>query len=201
MTRQKVFCIGLGKTGTTSLKEALRILGYRLIRLPLDWKGITDFDAALPGVSAAMFAELDAAYPDSKFILTVRDEKKWLKSVSAHLKNNATAERRAMDAEMPLRPFARAKLYNGDLWFNEEHIGDYLNTYREYNRGVEEYFRDRDDLLILDIEHGDGWEKICDFLGRPVPDKPLPWKNRRSLQRRLRRKLKYWKRKLGLSRR
>ena len=45
MTRKKVFCIGLGKTGTTSLKEALRQLDYRTIRLPLNWQGITDFDA------------------------------------------------------------------------------------------------------------------------------------------------------------
>ena len=99
---------------------------------------------------------------------------------------------------MPLRPFARAKLYNGDIWFNEAHTGDYLRIYREYNRGVLEYFQGRDDLLVMDIEQGDGWDKLCDFLGCPVPDKPLPWKNRRSLRRTLRRKLKHWKRRLGL---
>lgn len=216
MEQGKIFGIGYPKTATSSLSQALAILGYRSAHDPYDIlprffpcelqdiehdPHVFDDNDAFCGLACLVYRELDQAYPGSKFILTVRDEKKWLKSVSAHLKNNATAERRAMDAGMPLRPFARAKLYNGDLWFNEEHIGDYLNTYREYNRGVEEYFRDRDDLLIMDIEHGDGWEKLCTFLGCPVPDKPLPWKNRRSLQRRLRRKLKYWKRRLGLSRR
>ena len=214
MEQGKIFGIGYPKTATSSLSQALLLLGYRSAHDPYDVlprffseelsdveydPHVIEDNDALCGLVCLVYRELDQAYPGSKFILTVRDERKWLNSVSAHLKNNATAERRSMDAEMPLRPFARAKLYNGDLWFNEEHIEDYLNTYREYNRGVEQYFSDRDDLLIMDIERGDGWEKLCGFLGCPVPDKPLPWKNRRSLRRRLRRKLKYWKRRLGLA--
>jgi hypothetical protein len=210
----KIFGIGYPKTATSSLSNALAKLGYRSAHDPYDVLPVffpeelqgVDYDPrviedndALSGLICLVYRELDRAYPGSKFILTVRDEQKWLNSVRAHMKNNATPERRAMDAEMPLRPFTRAKLYNGDLWFNEEHTCDYLNTYREFNRGVQEYFRGRDDLLIMDFEQGDGWDKLCDFLGCPVPDKPMPWKNRRSLARNLRRKLKHWKRRLGLS--
>jgi hypothetical protein len=30
----------------------------------------------------------------------------------------------------------------------------------------------KDKLLIMDIK--DGWEPLCKFLGKPVPDKPFP---------------------------
>jgi hypothetical protein len=167
MTRQKVFCIGLGKTGTTSLKEALRILDYRLIRLPLDWKGITDFDAALPGVSAAMFAELDAAYPDSKFILTVREVDGWLKSIERDmgLKRGVDRLRRA-EREKVL------KMKYGRTSFDRE---AFRASYHEHEAKVRQYFEDRpDDLLVLNVTTSAGWEPLCNFLGVPVPDEPFP---------------------------
>ena len=211
----KIFGIGYPKTATSSLSGALSLLGYRSVHDPYDilplffpdeLQGVAhdpriiEQNDALSGLVCLVYRELDWAWPGSKLILTVRDEQKWLASVRAHLKNNATTEGRAMDAEQPLRPFARGKLYDGDLWFDEAHTEHYLQIYRDFNRGVEEYFRGRDDLLVMNIEQGDGWEKLCGFLGCPVPDKPLPWKNRRSWRRTLRRAVKRWKKKLGLYR-
>lgn len=207
----KIFGIGYPKTATSSLSKALAILGYRSAHdpygilpgfFPEELKDI-EYDPqvlegndALSGIVCLVYKELDQACPGSKFILTVREDHQWLNSVRSHLQNNATTQGRAMDAELPLRPFARAKLYNGDLWYHEEHTEDYLKTYREFNRGVMEYFKGRDDLLVMDIEQGDGWNKLCDFLGVPVPDKPLPWKNRRTWRRTLRRTVKRWKKQL-----
>ena len=167
MTRQKVFCIGLGKTGTTSLKEALRILGYRLIRLPLDWKGITDFDAALPGVSAAMFPELDAAYPGSKFILTLRDVDGWLKSIERDmgLKRGVDRERRAEREKILTMKYGRTT-------FDTE---AFRAAFHEHEAKVRKYFEGRpDDLLVLNVTTSAGWEPLCDFLGVPVPDEAFP---------------------------
>ena len=42
-----------------------------------------------------------------------------------------------------------------------------------------------DDLLVFDLPKGDGWEKLCGFLGHEVPDKPFPHANKASLSRRL----------------
>ena len=45
----------------------------------------------------------------------------------------------------------------------------------EHERRVRAYFADRpDDLLVIDISAGEGWEALCPFLGVPVPDKPFP---------------------------
>jgi hypothetical protein len=167
MTRQKVFCIGLGKTGTTSLKEALRILGYRLVRLPLDWRGITDFDAALPGVSAAMFPELDAAYPGSKFILTVRDVDGWLKSIERDmgLKQGVDREKREERKKVLTMKYGRST-------FDRE---AFRSAFHEHEAKARKYFENRPGaLLVLNVTTSAGWGPLCDFLGVPVPEEPFP---------------------------
>jgi hypothetical protein len=49
----------------------------------------------------------------------------------------------------------------------------------EYLADLDRYFAKRPgDLLVINIPAGDGWEKLCPFLGVPVPDLPFPFKNR-----------------------
>ena len=93
----KIFCIGVQRTGTTSLKKALRILGYtvstsRVDLLPIFVEG--DFDKLIPIVNNfdalqdtpwyLCYKFLDKEYPGSKFIVTVRPVDSWLKSMYSH---------------------------------------------------------------------------------------------------------------------
>jgi len=209
----KVFGIGYPKTATSSLAKVLAILDYRSVHDPYDIlprffpeelknfdydPAILDNHDAFSGIVCLVYKELDRAYPGSKFILTVRDEKTWLKSLQSHLANKTMLTR--TDAEIPLQPFVRSKNLGGDVWFVEDHAMDYLKAYQRHNQEVIDYFKGRDSLLVLNIEKGDGWGKLCKFLGRSIPDQPFPWKNKRSTWRSLRRSLKYWKRKLGITR-
>lgn len=171
MSRQKVFCIGLGKTGTTSLKESLRILGYRTIRLTLDWQGTNDFDAALPGVSAAMYRDLDAAIPGSKFILTVRAVDRWLKSIEHDFERKKGVTKDRADERHKLQ-----MLIYGTEDFDKE---KFRQAYLEHERKVLDYFRDRpDDLLVFDITTNADWDRLCAFLNVPVPEVPFPYVNK-----------------------
>jgi hypothetical protein len=55
----------------------------------------------------------------------------------------------------------------------------FTDVYHKFHRGVEDHFRGREDkLLILDICGGDGWEKLCPFVGKPIPDIPFPHENK-----------------------
>jgi Sulfotransferase domain len=48
---------------------------------------------------------------------------------------------------------------------------------------VLEYFEDRPEaLLTLDITAGENWEKLCSFLGVPVPDVEFPFENARYIR-------------------
>ena len=88
-TEGKVFCIGFNKTGTTSVKVAFKDLGYRVGNQPVaegfiadwtrrDFSRIIDYcntaDAFqdIPFSLPDTYQSLDAAFPESKFILTVR---------------------------------------------------------------------------------------------------------------------------------
>jgi hypothetical protein len=104
----------------------------------------------------------DAQYPGSRFILTVRDLDDWLDSRRRHVQKN-----QEMDA---------AGDYDGG--FLDVDVDAWAKEYVEHEAIVRAYFAERpDDLLVLDITGGDGWEPLCEFLGHPVPDAPFPWKN------------------------
>ena len=46
---------------------------------------------------------------------------------------------------------------------------------KRHNKMVKYYFKDRPgDLLVMDITNGDGWELLCKFLKKPIPNKKVP---------------------------
>jgi hypothetical protein len=101
--REKIFCIGLHKTGTTALLQAFLRLGIRTCdglagasvseraafatsSDPKIWLGdlIDDFQAFEDVPWPFLFKDLYEAYPDSYFILTTRSPESWIKSCIAH---------------------------------------------------------------------------------------------------------------------
>ena len=179
-SKSKIFGIGLSKTGTTSLSNALQILGYKtkdnmgvvkyaagdLSSVDL---GLVDANEALTDTPIPSFyQELDVRYPGSKFILTVRDSEGWLKSC----KKQFTPRFAGIQTDAHKRLFI--DLYGTDA-FNDR---GFALGYERFVDGVREYFKDRQgDLLIIDIAAGEGWEKLCPFLEKPVPDIPFPKAN------------------------
>jgi hypothetical protein len=121
------------------------------------------FDALQDVPWAALFKELDDAYPGSKFILTIRDEDGWLNSASKHFG----------DKYYDMHKW----LYgNGKLYGNED---IYMERYKRHYREVENYFDGRkEDLLQMDLKAGDQWEKLCTFLNEPIPKKKFPYENK-----------------------
>ncbi|MEY2458945.1 MAG: hypothetical protein QOG30_775, partial [Acidimicrobiaceae bacterium] len=104
--RPRIFGIGLNKTGTSSLHEALTILGYeslhwggpavrRLIEVSLE-RGeplLSRLDPSLDAFSdvqalSTNFDRLDDQYPGSRFVLTVRPLEQWLDSRRRHVESN-----------------------------------------------------------------------------------------------------------------
>jgi hypothetical protein len=172
----KVFGIGFHKTGTSTLRVALSKLGYKVCDAYLDCveslsKGdlspilniVAQYDAFEDNPWPVLYQEMDRRYPGSKFILTIRNEQKWIKSMVNYFGKENT----------PMREW----IYGFGCPKGNEKI--YLERYRKHNKEVIEYFKNRpDDLLILSLERGDGWNELCNFLKVPVPDKPFPHVNK-----------------------
>lgn len=175
----KVYGIGLSRTGTTSLNKALEILGYNAFHFPhfdsfwghirirgkfLDYDALTDLPVAIK------YRELDRRFPGAKFVLTVRETEAWLSSCERY-------PAFSVDSRPSQRPKFRAlrqKIYGCDCFDRAL----FAQTSQRHYSQVVEYFRNRpQDLLILDIAKGEGWEKLCPFLGKPVPTSPFPRTN------------------------
>ena len=87
-----VFGIGLSRTGTRSLAAGLEMLGFPCVHYPdpalmlcgAYAEALGPCRAATDITVTTFYKELDAAYPGSRFILTVRELDAWLGSIGAH---------------------------------------------------------------------------------------------------------------------
>lgn len=180
MNHKKIFGIGLGRTGTLSLTHALTRLGFKTKHLPrfytdhdgkarVDWADFDAYDALTDESAALVYREADRRYPGSKFILTVRDVESWLRS-----RENISNVMRESWAHNPAVAVLHEALYGLPRFDN--HV--YAEAYRRHNEAVRRYFADRpQDLLVMDICGGDGWESLCPFLGKPIPGESFPRAN------------------------
>jgi hypothetical protein len=177
---EKVFCIGLNKTGTISLHSALERLGFsslhwggpqtreRIERAMADGCPMVDdfpeYDAFSDiWVLSENFDRLDREYPASRFILTTRDLASWIGSRRHHVQRNV-----AMKAQ---------GRYQGTFLTIDEDA--WTTQYEGHRSRVLRYFSERTaDLLVMNIVAGDGYDLLCPFLGLPVPDEPFPWNHR-----------------------
>lgn len=192
----KVFCIGFQKTGTSSLRDALRQLGYsvtgvygddlsleelRETYLENGLKLAEQFDAVEDAPWPSIFKELDAAFPGSKFILSVRDTETWWGSILGHFGDNSAPMHQLTYGEDAPHPAGNEELYK--------------RVYEAHNASVREHFADRpDQLLELWLERGQGWKELGEFLGiEGVREGPFVHTNsskqRNSLYHRIRRRL------------
>jgi hypothetical protein len=171
----KVFEVGVAKTGTTSLAMAFEILGLRLASwVPnlydevkagkfdntLAWAEKFDAFKDGPWHEDDLYKILDRRFPESKFILLEREDESWLKSIENFF--SADINWNNIDEKYLIQNFSDRKQEMLD--FKHKRFTD-----------VKDYFRDRpDDLLVMNICAGEGWEKLCPFLEMPVPKVKFP---------------------------
>ena len=171
----RVFGIGFHKTATTSLKRALEHYDYKVTGpdgtddrdiaknvLSLCFDLADRFNGFQDNPWPIVYRDMDARYPGSKFVLTTRPTDRWIKSVVEHFGTSDTS--------------MREWIYGVGHPAGNEDI--YVARYERHNREVIEYFADRpDDLLVLKITEGDGWEELSPFLGLPIPEVEFPRAN------------------------
>jgi hypothetical protein len=179
---------GYGRTGTMSLKLALEQLGvgrcYHMVEVfqipaapeqwrlaadapPGDWDTIFEgFSATVDWPGATFYREMAAHYPEAKVILTHRDPEAWFKSTQATIFANDLGG--AEDT-----PFSRmAKAVVGRLFDQRLHDRDHvIDVYLRHNAEVQRVIP-AERLLVYEV--AEGWKPLCDFLGLPRPDGPMP---------------------------
>jgi hypothetical protein len=170
--------VGFNRTGTKSLRVALRTLGYQIANLKRDamhalmvdasrgdFSGAIETAAAFDGFAdwpwPLIYRELDAAYPGSQFILTTRQTpQSWFSSLCRHAQQTGPTDRR------------RIAYGFANPWDDEAH---HIRLYERHIREVEQFFRGRENqFLRVSWDSGDGWDALCGFLGHSVPGQEFP---------------------------
>ena len=154
----RIFGLGLSRTGTTTLNETLRLMGYNTIHYPTSkelWSESNDGATDIPTIPA--YKLLDKVFPGSKFILTMRDKQEWMRSMYPYLERKRNWNQGSAQVQL------RIDVY-GAPFFEEE---KYSNAFDKHHEDVIQYFKERpEDLLIVNILNGESPKSLYDFLGK-----------------------------------
>ncbi len=181
----RIFGIGMHKTATTSLHSALKLLGFDSAHwksarwAKAIWDEMQTWGTSLTLEKhyalcdlpiTTLYDKLDKGYPGSKFVLTVRNEERWLQSVRNHWSPEHNQFRSAWSTD----PFTH-KIHKAIYGQKNFDADIFLARYRRHNAEVRGYFKDRpNDLLDMDMDANPGWEALCRFLDKPTPVCPYP---------------------------
>lgn len=199
----KIFCIGYNKTGTTSLSRIISNNNISVApQIPFEYNlesyfygnystftnmikeyyydkvFFQDVPFSLPN----MYKFLDKEFPNSKFILTVRDnEDEWYNSLIRFYKKTF------INFNNPY--IINGYVYKGILFkiltnawgapkydpYNEKILKE---SYLTHNQDVENYFKNTDKLLKINLKDKDLIQKIESFLDCKLKDKNIPHLNK-----------------------
>lgn len=169
--KPKIFGVGLSRTGTVSLTAALKRLGWNAVHYPHLFRVIelaNQVDALTDTPVIVYMEALDRLYPDARFVLTVREEESWIDSLRRHY------GRRPLSKIAPWKLWNRRAVYGVD-GYNEALMRQVRADHEA--RVLRHFDRHPAELLVLDVCGGEGYERLCPFLGKRVLDEPFPHRN------------------------
>lgn len=207
--KRKVFCIGYNKTGTTTLEKVLLDLGYRMPDQLVQEGTVVEelfrgnfeplkklckqYDAFqdMPFSQEAYYAAVDSLFPNSLFILTLRDSDKWFESLTrfhlsgilklAGIESLDDFDEQTLKGKMvhvrenymyncvkrqALDTSVLGQKYDWSLVYDRAYR---IKAYEARNAEIIAYFQGRpSQLLVLDITKEQDTSKIVEFLGLPA---------------------------------
>ncbi|CAO3625030.1 unnamed protein product [Mucor fragilis] len=200
MASLEIIGAGFGRTGTDSLRTALNMLGYKTHHMKsfredpdlndpddfynayndrehANWDHIyRGYTAAVDWPTAAFWRDLHAKYPNAKIILTVRDADSWYASAKNTIASYQQHSNSPVDPNHPRFKMTRmaqatcldGRLKDAEAFSRQEEMKKlFLDHNEEVKRVVP-----ADQLLVMEL--GEGWGKLCAFLGKDVPNVPYP---------------------------
>lgn len=170
----KIIGIGLGKTGTSTFADCMRVLGYKHVTGPVDIRLLTRFEKVKEILSQAdsfddfpwpyLYKDIVQLYPDARFVLTSRtDVCAWYESLCKWYCRTGPTE-------------SKHGFYG--YYSPYENPDHHKTLYLNHNKAAREFFMGSPNFIELSWDGGDGWEKLCGFLNIGIPTAPLPHRKR-----------------------
>jgi len=162
---EKIFVIGLPRTGTTSVCATLLDMGFKVAHTAFTREAVEQAQVIADTPAFSEFSQLHALFPKARFIYLQRDLKLWLPSIKTLLEKMSLARTRGDGVINPLLercfmqvfgPFGAAGLQD------DQYLDD---CYQRHFETVRKYFSTQTStLLSLDVSETGSVKKLADFM-------------------------------------
>jgi len=172
----KVFGVGLARTGTTSLHQAMTLLGLKsapdsiALLDGMDTEFLRAHDAFFDNPIPFRYQALEQTCPNSKWIVTQRPVEAWITSMEWLF--GPGLDRLSGDMRT-IGDRVHRQLYGSDQ-FDETRL---RAIYHQHYEQLAEWVRGRPAVWI-DIDDGFGWSDLCPLLGMEPPPVDFPHANK-----------------------
>jgi len=193
----KIIGLGVGRTGTYTLKLAINQLGFGpchhmeevlknmevqvslwsdALKGNANWSAIYEgFNSAVDWPTAGFYRELIKEYPTAKFILTERSPESWADSFGSTIYKLIEGRDKAPEKMHRWLNMVNEVLIKSGFPNGLDRDG-LIEGFIAHNKAVREVIP-QEHLLVFQVK--DGWEPLCKFLNVPVPNMPFPRTNNR----------------------
>ena len=160
----KIFIIGLPRTGTTSVSVALLEQGLTVAHQAFTKQAFMLADAVSDAPCFSDYQQLDALFPNAKFVYLDRPLDKWLPSMQMLLSRMLVHLDKDEGRFHPI--MKRSFNHCFDIWqvedvFNDDHL---TACYQRHQQQVLSYFAGRDDFIAIDISVAGSLTALLQFI-------------------------------------
>lgn len=159
----KIFIIGLPRTGTTSTSVALLESGFKVAHTAFTKQAFELADVVTDAPCFSDYQQLDLLFPGSKFVYLQRDLSKWIPSIQRLLTKMSPHLLPKTGHFNPVlkRSFEQTFELTNENLLTEQHL---IKCYKRHEQQVSSYFKGRSDLLSIDLSETGSLQKLLSFL-------------------------------------
>lgn len=206
--KSKVFCLGFGKTGTTTLERVLADFGYSIGDQEVgeflvddysdgNWEPIIEFCHSADAFQDVPFCLpytwliLHEHFPDARFVLSVRDPEDWYDSLINHHSGSFGDGKNPPTSEQLKRAIYRGKypefVYKSvkAIWKNDDadlyNRDSMIAAVQRHNEDVRHFFKGKDNFIEISVENDPDYQRLAAFLEIPATGSTFSHLNRRRL--------------------
>jgi Sulfotransferase domain len=160
----KLFIIGLPRTGTTSVSVALLHYGFKVAHTAYTKRAFELADVISDAPCFCDYPQLDTLFPDSKFIYLERALEDWIPSMQMLLKKMLPQLNLKTGYLNPVLKRCFNTIFSMTTT-TDPLCSTHLETcYRTHQQEILNYFSMRNDFLSINIKEENGLKKLLAFL-------------------------------------
>lgn len=190
----KLFIIGLPRTGTTSISIAMLDYDFKVAHTAYTKQAFELADVISDSPCFCDYPELDALYPNSKFVYLDRALEQWIPSIQMLLKKmqenlapktgifhpvlkrsfnetfdlytppHTNTSNNTQETNKPSTRYTAKNLVLNETAFTEQHL---TQCYQIHKEQVLTYFEQREDLLVINLSDKNSLDQLLSFLDVP----------------------------------